>query len=387
MNWEEFNEVVRTFLLVDKDRKGKGVQEYIDRMIVASIIDLQRYVTPLKDHAYDYFSPHNLVDANISANVRFPSIPNADEHHEDVPDETSEIDVHQGKFYSGKKTIKELVVRRVPTTENNQKLSRYYYPRRIPWEKRHDLIDGGIVERTSKVPGRITFSKSHFWIAPKLREDEAIYIHYEGETHYTPLFKASTEDKATLVVFDDMVAKACASYVKAHLAREVDNDLNQYNSYLQMYQKERAQIFINEKDFTGSSVEELIEEEEVPEFIHDGTVIPSEYDTITSGLVYSAAQQKADELVAQENFAAGIEGDAITKYALVLTSGNNGNTFHSGEGDTFIEGERVTITANPAQGYKFDKWIGVGILDPYNPVQSVVMNSNKYIRGVFKLMD
>mgnify|MGYP006109000671 CR=1 FL=1 len=44
MTWQEFNEVVRTYLLVDSERKGKGVQEYIDRMIVASVIDLQRYV-------------------------------------------------------------------------------------------------------------------------------------------------------------------------------------------------------------------------------------------------------------------------------------------------------------------------------------------------------
>jgi len=385
MTWEEFNEVVRTFLLVDKDRKGKGVQEYIDRMIVASVIDLQRYVPPLKESSYEYFSSYNLVDANIEANVRFPSIPNADTFH-DIAEETSEIDLHQGKFFSGKRLIKELVVRRVPTAENGQTLSRYYYPNTIPWGKRYDLIDGGIVERTSKVPGRVTFAKGHFWIAPKLREDEALYIHYEGETQYTPIFKATTEDKASLVVFDDMVAKASADFVKAHLAREVDNDLNQYNSYMQMYQKDRAQIFINENAYGNSSVEELIEEEEEPEFIHDGTVIPSEFDTITSGLVYSAAKLKSQDLVASENFAAGLEGEA-TKYALVLTSGNNGTTTHSGTSDVFIDGEKVTITATPAEGYQFDKWIGIGIIDPRNPVQSIKISDNRYIRGIFKLID
>ena len=387
MNWEEFNEVVRIFLLVDKDRKGKGVQEYIDRMIVASVIDLQRYVPALKKHAYDYFSPYNLVDANLGYNLINVDIPNADGYHLNSPDELPDIDVHQGKFFSGKSIIKEIVIRRVPTVENGQKVSRYFYPNRIPWEKRHTLIDGGIVERTTNIPGRISFSKSHFWTAPKLRDDEAIYIHYEGEVQYAPMYRASTEATEALVVFDDIVAKASADYVKAHLAREVDNDLNQFNSYWQMYRKQRAEIHVEEKNFTGSAVEELIEEDDTPEFIHDGTVIPAQYDTITSGLVYSAAQLKADELVAQDNFSAGLEGDTATYYALILTSGSNGTTSHNGEGDKFISGERVTITAVPSQGYKFDRWIGVGLLDPYNPVQSVVMSENRYIRGIFKALE
>ena len=31
MNWSEFNDVVRTYLLVDSERKGRGVQDYIAR--------------------------------------------------------------------------------------------------------------------------------------------------------------------------------------------------------------------------------------------------------------------------------------------------------------------------------------------------------------------
>ncbi|MBL19366.1 MAG: hypothetical protein CMC82_06020 [Flavobacteriaceae bacterium] len=243
MNWEEFNDVVRTYLLVDSERKGRGVQNYIDRMIVASVIDLQRYVPAIRANQYKFFSPSSLVEPNPTDLTTV----NAED-----------VDVHQGVFDSAKTRIKQVVVRRIPTESNNQELSRYFYPRTIPWETRFNLIDGGNVERTSSIPGRITFGPSYFWTAPQLTDEEAMYIYYEGENHYSPLFNATTEEKATPVVFDDMVAKASADYVKAHLAREVDNDLTQYQSYFAMYAKDRAQVFLNEKEYQSSSVEQTI---------------------------------------------------------------------------------------------------------------------------------
>jgi hypothetical protein len=231
MNWSEFNEVVRTYLLVDSERKGRGVQEYIDRMIVASAIDLQRYVPSLRQNQYGYYTDSNLVNPN-----------------------SEDVDVHEGAFVSSKTRVKQVVIRRI----SDDNVSRYYYPKTIPWEARFDLIDGGIVERTSQIPGRITFGEDKFWIAPKLNDKESLYIYYEGENHYAPMFKATTEQKETPVVFDDMVAKASADYVKAHLAREVDNDLSQFQSYFQMYSKERAQVFLNEKEYDTSSVEQII---------------------------------------------------------------------------------------------------------------------------------
>lgn len=243
MTWEEFNEVVRTYLLVDSERKGRGVQNYVDRMIVASVIDLQRYVPALRANQFKFYSPSNLVepDPNDLSSVN-----------------SEDLDVHEGVFASAKTRIKQVVVRRVPTSDNGQDISRYYYPRTIPWDSRFMLIDGGIIERTTNIPGRITFGADKFWTAPKLTNEEAMYIYYEGENHYVPIFKATTEEKATPVVFDDMVAKASADYVKAHLAREVDNDLTQYQSYFQMYSKDRAQVFLNEKEYQSSSVEQVI---------------------------------------------------------------------------------------------------------------------------------
>ena len=243
MTWGEFNEIVSTYLLVDSERKGRGVQDYIDRMIVASVIDMQRYVPGLRANQYKYFSPSNLVepDPNDLSTVN-----------------SEDLNVHQGAFATAKTRIKQVVVRRIPTADNGQDTSKYYYPASIPWESRFVLIDGGIVEITTTIPGRITFGPDKFWTAPKLTDEEAMYIYFEGENHYVPIFKATTEEKAVPVVFDDMVAKASADYVKSHLAREVDNDLTQYESYFSMYTKARAQVFLNEKEYKSSSVEQII---------------------------------------------------------------------------------------------------------------------------------
>ena len=243
MTWAEFNEAVRTYLLIDSQRKGKGVQDYIDRMIVASVIDLQRYIPSFRANQIKHYSNSNLVEPNPETLTGVNS---------------EDLNAHQGSFDQSKTRIKQVLIRRIPTDDNNQDISRYYQLRVIPWERRFDLIDGANMERTQGYPGRVAFGDTTFITAPKIREDEAMYLYYEGEKHYVPAFKATENDLADPVVFDDIVAKASADYVKAHLSREVDNDLNQYKSFYELYVKGRAQIFINEKEYASSSARQVI---------------------------------------------------------------------------------------------------------------------------------
>lgn len=243
MTWKEFNETVRVYLIVDSERKGRGVQDYIDQMISASVIDLQRYVPALRNNQFKFYSTSNLVEPNP----------------EDLHAVNAEgLNVEEGAFNTAKTRIKQVIVRRIPTDDNNQDTSKYYSPSVIPWDSRFELIDGGITDRTTGRPGRIAFGPDKFWSAPKLREDEALYIYFEGEAHYTPIFRATEAEKNTPVVFDDMVAKASSDYVKAHLAKKVDNDLKQFQAYMQMYSKGRAQVFLNEKEYKTSSVNQVI---------------------------------------------------------------------------------------------------------------------------------
>jgi hypothetical protein len=242
MNWQEFNDQVRVFLIVDSERKGRGVQENIDSLIVASVVDLQRYVPAIRQNQYKFYSNSSLVEPNP----------------EDLSNVNSEdLDVHKGEFAMSNVRIKQVVVRRIATEDNGQTYSRYFYPVSIPWESRFTLIDGGANERTSNIPGRITFGEDRFWTSPKLRDDEAMYIYFEGEYRPAPIYRATDDEKNAPVIFDEMEAKASAGYVKAHLARDVDNDLAQYQAYMQMYQKERAQIFINRKEYQTSSIEQI----------------------------------------------------------------------------------------------------------------------------------
>ena len=243
MNWQEFNDTVRTFLLVDSERKGKGVQNYIDRMIVASVIDLQRYIPSFRSSNIKHYSNSSLIEPNPESLTGV----NAED-----------INAHQGNFNLSKTRIKQVLVRRIPTDDNLQDVSQYYYIKVIPWSRRFELIDGANAERTQNIPGRIAFGDTTFISAPKLREDEALYVYYEGEKHYVPVFKCTEDELLDPVVFDDLVAKASADFVKAHLAREVDNDLNQYTSYFQLYVKDRSQIFINEKEYASSSAEQVM---------------------------------------------------------------------------------------------------------------------------------
>ena len=63
MNWKDFIDTVRTYLLVDSERKGRGVQNYINQLIRAGIIDLQRYVPELLVASLDSFrSADNATD-------------------------------------------------------------------------------------------------------------------------------------------------------------------------------------------------------------------------------------------------------------------------------------------------------------------------------------
>lgn len=242
MNWQEFNDLVRVHLIVDSERKGRGVQENINTLITTAVIDLQRYVPQIRNNQYKFYSPSSLVEPDPS----------------DLSNVNSEdLNVHKGDFPTEGARVKQIVVRRIATDDNGQTVSRYFYPKIIPWTSRFDLIDGGISERTSGIPGRITFGENKFWTAPKLREDEAMYLYFEGEYRPTPIHRATDDEKNAPVVFDEMEAKAVALYVKSFLSLSVDNDINQYQLYTGMYQKDRAQIHINRKSYKAASIEQV----------------------------------------------------------------------------------------------------------------------------------
>ena len=190
MTWEEFNEAVRTYLLIDSQRKGKGVQDYIDRMIVASVIDLQRYVPSFRANQIKHYSVSNLVEPNPETLTGVNS---------------EDINAHQGDFIQSKTRIKQVLVRRIPTEDNQQDISRYFNMKVIPWERRFDLIDGANRERTTGYPGRVAFGCTTFITAPKIRRMRQCTYITRREALRTCLQGYENELKDP-VIFDDLVA-------------------------------------------------------------------------------------------------------------------------------------------------------------------------------------
>ena len=81
-----------------------------------------------------------------------------------------------------------------------------------------------------------------FYVYPEVDELEVLVLDWEGvKTSYL-----STDDTP----FDQRVVKVVSDYAKAHVVREVDKDVKLYGEYYSSYIKERASLFLDEKDMT-----------------------------------------------------------------------------------------------------------------------------------------
>jgi len=213
MTWLEFNNLVRTYLLVDSDRKGRGIQKYINQNIVAGVKDLQEYVDQLKIRNVETYFENDMLDVPTGTN-------------------SSEVE-----FAYTHATINYVVVSGLEVDETTRW---YSYVQMVPWSNRYNVTNG-CPARSKQYSGRVTFGDGKMFLCSPLKDDQKLYVYWTGlKNEY---------DDADLVVFDDMIAKAVADYVKAHLNREVDKDIGMYESYLEMYSKQRQQIFRKWKDY------------------------------------------------------------------------------------------------------------------------------------------
>jgi hypothetical protein len=120
-------------------------------------------------------------------------------------------------------------------------------------------------------------------------------------------------------------------------------------------------------------------------FNNQGEVIPKEYDNFSTGIVYSAAKIKAKNLTAVEDFGNGfVDFDGRTN-ALNLTAGKGGSVKIKATTNIFNYGTQVFIEATPNTGYEFNKWEGVGVNNPDDPLTSTNMYEDRYIKGTFRL--
>jgi hypothetical protein len=288
MTWKEFKDSVRTFLLVDAQRKGRGVQNYINQLMRSAIIDLQRFIPELLVSTIEsYRSPESVTDwdatkqyafgdivtrRNLTVNTKYGAPvyqavkgtldesvtqPTLGEDPSTSPNWTL-IDAisktadgaYEGSFNKQFSRVKNVYIRKFPLSPTNTLTkSKYYSVRQVNWDDRYMLLDG-------KTPHKsISFGDDGFIYAPELGLDEKLLIEWRGENHFSgaSYFDTTTHD-AEEVVFDDREAKAVSEYVKAHLQREVDKDLNMYQSHWTQYQKERQEIYRERREHKPSDL-------------------------------------------------------------------------------------------------------------------------------------
>jgi len=213
MKWSEFNESVRTFLLVDSERKGRGIQKYIDKQIIAGALDLQQYVSQLQSSNINTFFANEMLP---------------------VPSGTRSSEV---EFVPTHAKINSVIISGLESDESTRW---YSYVQIVPWSNRFSVINGCPL-RTKSYAGKITFGDGKLYLCSPLVDDEKLYVYWSGEKRIY--------DVDDIVIFDDSCAKAVADFVKAHLNREVDKDVAMYKSYMEMYNKQRQQIHVNWKDY------------------------------------------------------------------------------------------------------------------------------------------
>ena len=218
MKWSEFKDKVRVNLLVDADRKGRGIQKYINQLMISGVVNLQDYV--------DAFKARNI-------NTFFAS------DMQEVPTGRNSV---ESQFAPTHATINSVVVSGLREEDSAERW--YSYVEVVPWSARYRVINGCPV-RSSSYAGRVAFGDGKLYLCSPLVDDQKLYVYWSG-------IKQNYDDE-DLVIYDDLAAKAVSDYIKAHLNREVDKDVGLYKSYMEIYAKERQELYRVWKDFNHTT--------------------------------------------------------------------------------------------------------------------------------------
>jgi len=217
MIWSDFKDEVRVLLTVDAQRKGAGIQSYIDSVILSGVIELQQYMPTLRAM-------------------------NRDVINVDLLKETRDIELSglsQGSTKGKGKITKAVILKPQADSVLSIELTRW------PYDKRNSLkADCQKDCRSARFPGKIMQrpGSNNFYLYPGLSEEELLILDWEGvKTDY---------EAADETPYDRRVVKVVSDYTKAHIVREVDKDLQLYSEYWGTYVKERAVLFLDEKDST-----------------------------------------------------------------------------------------------------------------------------------------
>lgn len=224
--WTEFNDTVIDLLLIDGLRKGRGVERFRDRMIVAGVRDLQTYIPELRTTPVEVsFSSSDLTE------------------HSEKKCQIGDFDVEATR-------VLDVVVRALP--DNADGVSEYYRLNVYPAYKRHSIFDGGHTKRSKSYPGKICFDRGKFYTAPYLLENETIGVLTNQEYIYKPMFDATPAERSMVTPLGDDAALAVHYFVKYHFMKDVNDNIQGAQTNLQNYQRERRKIKVSKPELMST---------------------------------------------------------------------------------------------------------------------------------------
>ena len=226
MTWAEFKTAVRVYLTVDGGRLN--IQDYIDRMILSSVIDIQSYVPYYRIHGGPliYSTNGTIKDSEPLANNQKASAGTLE----------GDIRITDVYFFDGAEDFDWDSDLSVPSDQNDPC---YQYPLTVwPWANRNDLLCGAAEGHRAI---SIHPNGMNFLVFPQVTSTDKVEIFYQS-------IDRTFTDTDTVPFGEEEVIQAVAEHVKAKLAREVDKDLQLYGSYLSSYNKLRQQIYLNARD-------------------------------------------------------------------------------------------------------------------------------------------
>jgi hypothetical protein len=225
--WQQFNDTVNDMLLIDGLRRGRGVERFKDRMIVAGVKDLQSYIIPFMS------TPTELVLGQDDFTIH------------------SEGNCYIGSFDLEASRILDVVVRVLPSDSNQ--VSKFYRLNIYPAHKRYSIISGSHTKRTIDYPGKICFDRGTIYMAPGLEDNETLSILYNQEIQYKPIFECTSAERTQSTPFGDDAALAVHYFVKYHFHKDVNDDQSQAQENFQNYQRERRSLHWKNREYVSSA--------------------------------------------------------------------------------------------------------------------------------------
>lgn len=193
MTWLEFKAACETLLTVDGSASRQTIGGYNAILLRNGVYDLQRFIPQLRTNQRNRYRVSDLAQEGEASLGTLPD----------------------------KASVREAFLVRKTCPCNMFPLLPYQ------WEYRFDLICDK--PRRHEWPYYISIdpSASEFMVYPKIKEDDELWIYWDG-------MKTDFSDTDT-VRFGEEEALAVSYYIKGHITREVDKDLQLKRDYMDSY--------------------------------------------------------------------------------------------------------------------------------------------------------